>query len=302
MILEFIKIDKILNNTLFKAKYDINFHNYYISDGSIKIFYQNPHLNWIYFRYWTFYFEDTKRNEEELLIKNEFYFIKFDVWNCCKLYSKVNFEENYNYELHDSDITDFIINFFKDTTFENYFEIMFDDSFNYPNVAINSSNFIKLLNKSDTEISDILKSNLIFSEFNNYSLDKLTGIDHIEIHTYLNNYTIDISKLGNFKFNCYLTSTSDSSFEIPALPSFRRKSFGINWKLVEFKVNDEYFIYIGEIPFKYLMMNSRNETAELFDRYSFEQLNLDFVARSLGFTFITDYDRDRIIFKFISLM
>ena len=163
---------------------------------------------------------------------------------------------------------------------------------------------IKLVNKRDTEISDILNSNEKYSKFGMNFLDKINWIDHIEIQTYLNNYAIETSKLGESKLNWYLTSTFDSSFELSALPSSHRKSFNI-WNAVEFKVNDEYFIYIGEIGVnKYLMMNSRDETAELFDENNFKTLNLDFVAHSLDFTFIIYYkfDRDWIIFKFSSWM
>ena len=300
MKLEFIKIDQILNNTLLKSD-TIYFDGFYISDSSLKIIYQISHWKYITFNYWTFYFEDTKTNENEILIKNKFKEIIFFSWKCFKLYPKVNFEEDQNYELHNSDIKDFIF-FFKDTTFENNFKIEFNDSFNYSNVIIDSSNFIKLLNKSDTEISDILNINERYSGFSKNILDKINGIDHIEIQTYLNNYAIETSKLGESKFNCYLTPTFDSSFELCALPSFRRKSFNIDLA-VEFKVNNEYFIYIGEIGFyKYLMMNSKNDTAELFDRYSFKKLNLGFVAHSLDFTFIYyyEYDNDLILSSIIS--
>ena len=239
-----------------------------------------------------FILKSLRQLKKELLIKNKFKRIKFSDWKCCKLYPKVNFEEDQNYELHDSNINDFIIHFFKDTTFENNFLIEFDDSFNYPDVSIDSSNLIKLLNTSDTEITDILNSNERYSKFSENILDKINWIDHIEIQTYLNNYTIETSKLGESKFNWYLTSTFDSSFEISASPLFHRKSFSI-WNAVEFKVNDEYFIYIGEIRYKtYLMMNSRDETAELFDEDSLKILNLDFVIHSLDFAFIYNDYRD----------
>ena len=176
--------------------------------------------------------------------------------------------------------------------------------FNYSYATIDSSNLTKLLNKSETEISDILNSNERYSQFNVYIFDILMEIDHIEIQTYLNNYSIEISKLGESKFNCYSTSTFDSSFELSALPSFHRKSFNI-WSAVEFKVNDEFFIYIGDIGFRdknYLMMNSRDKTVKLF--YDFKKLNLDFAAHSIDFTLIKKfiYDKDCRIFKFSSWM
>ena len=300
MELEFIKSDKILNNTLFKAKY-IKFYNYYISDSSLKVICQNSYWEDLRFLLWTFYFEDTETNENEVFIKNKFKSIYFNGWKCCKLLSRVKSEEDQNYELHHSDIKDFIINFFKDTTFEDNFKIIFDSSFNYSDVTINSSNLTKLLNKSDAEISDILNINERYSKFNEHILDKINGIDHIEIQTYLNNYAIEISKLGESKFNWYSTSTFDSSFELSTLSSFHWKSFDI-WSAIEFKVNNEYFIYFGEIrkfriiglEHKYLMMiNSRDEIVELFDEDSLKKLNLDFVAYSLDFTFIHNkYDKD----------
>ena len=293
MELEFIKIDQILNITLFKAEH-IYFHNYYISDSSFKIICQNSYWDGILFRKWTFYYEETKGNENEVFIKNKFKSIYFRGWKCRKLCSKVKFDKDQNYELHDSNIKDFIMNFFKDTTFENKFEIEFNDSFNYPEWKIDNSYLTKLLNKGYTEISGILNRSKRYSEFSNNILGKINGIDHIEIQTYLNNYAIKISKLGESKFNCYLTSPFDSSFELSRLSSFHRKSFEI-WKAVEFNVDDEIFIYIGDTGYyKYFLMNSRDETAELFDWNSFNNLNLDFVAHSLNITFIrvNDYYRD----------
>ena len=111
MELEIIKIDRILNNTLFRVK-DIYFDDYYISDSSLKIIYQNSHWSEIEFENWTFYFEDTETNENEVFIKNKFKSIQFNKWKCCKLCCEVNFEENQNYELHDSDLKNFIIIFF----------------------------------------------------------------------------------------------------------------------------------------------------------------------------------------------
>ena len=195
MKLEFIKIDKIFNNTLFKANIFICFFYFYISDNSLKVIFQNSDWYVIQFFKWTFYFEDTNTNENELFIKNKFKNIYFNEWKCCKLCSKVNSEEDQNYELHHSDITDFIIKFFKDTTFENYFEIEFDRSFNYPNWKIDNLYLIKLLIKSDAEVSDILNRNEIYSQFSDNILNKINGIDHIEIQTYLNSYAIKIFKL-----------------------------------------------------------------------------------------------------------
>ena len=50
------------------------------------------------------------------------------------------------------------------------------------------------------------------------------------------------------------------------------------------------------------MMNSKKETAELFEGNSFDKLNLDFVAHSLNFTFIkySFYGRDWILFNISS--
>ena len=129
MKLEFIKIDQIFNNTLFISE-SIYFHDYYISDNSLKVICQNSDWEKIRFKNWTFYFEDTKTNEDEVFIKkNKFKYVIFEEWKCSKLNSKVNFEEDQSYELHHSDLKDFIINFFKDTTFENNFKIIFDSSF-----------------------------------------------------------------------------------------------------------------------------------------------------------------------------
>ena len=222
MKLEFIKIDQILNNTLF-GSYTIYFNNFYISDSSLKIICQNSDWYEIWLFDWTFYFEDTKTNEKNKLIKNKFKRVYFDKWKCCKLYYKVNFEEDQNYELHHSDLKDFIINFFKDTTFKNNFEIDFHNSFNYPHVTIDNSNLIKLLNKSDNDISDILNSNERYSEFAGDVLDRINGIDHIETQTYLNNYTIETSKLGESKFNWYLTSILTARLSYPRYPHFIEK-------------------------------------------------------------------------------
>ena len=270
--------------------------------SSFKIIYKNSDWEDVRFKRWIFYFEDAKANENGLLIKNKFKYIEFDGWKCYKLYSKVNFEGNQSYKLHDSNINDFFINFFKDVAFENSIKIKFDNSFNYSDIIIDNSDLIKLLNKSDIEISDIFNRHKRYSEFNDDILYKITKIDHIEIQTYLNSYAIETSKLGESKFNWFLTSTFDSSFELSVLPSFHRKNFNI-WSAAEFKVNDEYFIYIGEIGYnKYLMMNSKDETAELFDENSFFKLNLDFVAHFLDFTFIlNNYYKDWILFRLSSL-
>ena len=192
------------------------------------------------------------------------------------------------YELYQLDIYQFIYNFLNIEDLEHKFTIKFSKSFDGPNITYDNSNLKKILGNKQGEILNIYNLNNSYIQFGDGIHNKINIIDHIELHTYEYYYEIECLKEDMSKYKCTIVSNQENYDDeySSSLSLFHRQDIHIQY-FVEFKVNNDFIVAIAEFSNdKYIMMNSRDRTAEFFNDFMFEKLNLDFVASSIEFTFI----------------
>ena len=149
---------------------------------------------------------------------------------------------------------------------EHKFIIKFRNSFNGPNISYDNSELKKILGNKLGEILNIYNINNNYIKFGDGIHNKINKIDHVELHTYEYYYEIECLNEDMSKFKCTIVSNQENYEDeySSSLSLFHKQDIHILY-FVEFNVNNDFIVAIAEFSNdKYIMMNSRDRTAEFF--------------------------------------